>query len=165
MEYPYHTYAHFRKVCGGELFTHKRKNKTRHKLKPKKQYCYQIIKNAIRVLINRTNFLEKCDTWHQRATEDDFLTDIYDGRLCKDFQMYAGKEFLAHPNNLAVGLGCDWFQPYKHVTYSIGVFYLVIFNLSREERFKMEYIILLGIIIPGPSEPKKTMNSYLGPFA
>ena len=115
------------------------------------------------MLINRTNFLEKCDKWRQRVTEDDLLTDIYDGRLWNDFQMYAGKEFLAHPNYLAVGLGCDWFQPYKHVTYSIGVLYLVIFNLPREERFKMENIILLGII-PGPSEPKKTINSYLGPF-
>ena len=70
---------------------------------------------------------------------------------------------MSLPNNLALGLGCDWFQPYKHVTYSVGVLYLVIFNLPREERFKMENIILLGII-PGPSEPKKTMNSYLGPF-
>ena len=52
---------------------------------------------------------------------------------------------------------------HKHITYSVGVLYLVIFNLPREERFKRENIILLGII-PGPSEPKRTMNSYLGPF-
>ena len=75
--------------------------------------------------------------------------------------MFDGKDFLAVPcNNLAIGLGCDWFQPYKHITYSVGVLYLVIFNLPREERFTIENIILLGII-PGPSEPKKTMNSYL----
>ena len=47
--------------------------------------------------------------------------------------------------------------------YSVGVLYSVIFYLPLEERFKMENIILLGII-PGPSEPKKVMNSYLGPI-
>ena len=91
------------------------------------------------------------------------MSDIYDGRVWKEFQTVDAKPFLSLPNNLAIGLGCDWFQPYKHITYSVGVLYLVIFNLPREERFKMENIILLGII-PGPSEPKKVMNSYLGPF-
>ena len=104
---------------------------------------------SIHVLINRPNFLEKCDKWCERVTEDGFW---------KDFQMFDGKEFLALPNNLAIVLRCDWFQPYKHVTYSVGVLYLVIFNLPREERFKMENIIVLGII-SGPSEPKN-----LGPF-
>ena len=94
------------------------------------------------MLINRPNFLEKCDKWRERVTEDGLLTDIYDGRIWKDFLMFDGKEFLAVPNNLAIGLGCDWFQPYKHITYSVRVLYLVIFNLPREERFKMENIIL-----------------------
>ena len=95
--------------------------------------------------------------------DKDVLFDIYDGKIWEEFQTVHGKAFLSLPNNLAVGLGCDWFQPYKHVTYSVGVLYLVIFNLPREDRFKMQNIILLGII-PGPSEPKKGINSYLGPF-
>ena len=162
VEYPHHTQAHFRKACGEKLLTLK-KNKRKRSLKPKKLYCYQNLKDAIHGLINRPNFLEKCDKWRERVTEDDLLTDIYDGRIWKQFQKFDGKEFLALPNNFAVGLGCDWFQPYKHVSYSVGVLYLVLFNLPREERFKMENIILVGII-PGPSESKKTMNSYLGPF-
>ena len=70
---------------------------------------------------------------------------------------------MANPKNLAIGLGCDWFQPYKHVNYSVGALYIFFYNLPREERMKLENVVLLGLI-PGPSEPKKVMNLYLGPF-
>ena len=70
---------------------------------------------------------------------------------------------MANRNNLAIGLGCDWFQPYKHVNYSVGALYIYFYNLPREERMKLENVVLLGLI-PGPSEPKKVMNSYLSPF-
>ena len=36
-------------------------------------------------------------------------------------------------------------------------------NLTRNIRFKQENIILLGII-PGPSEPKHNINSFLRPL-
>ena len=41
--------------------------------------------------------------------------------------------------------------------------YLVIANLPRSERYKLENIIIVGII-PGPNEPKKHMNSFLMPM-
>ena len=41
--------------------------------------------------------------------------------------------------------------------------YLVIANLPRSERYKLENIIIVGII-PGPNEPKKHMNSFLKPM-
>ena len=41
--------------------------------------------------------------------------------------------------------------------------YLVVLNLPREERHKPENVSLVGII-PGPHEPKGTMNSYLCPL-
>ena len=76
---------------------------------------------------------------------------------------YEGKPFLSCPNNLAVMLNCDWFQPFDHLCYSVGVLYLVILNLPRSLRFKPENIIITGII-PGPKEPNQTkMNSYLRP--
>ena len=37
--------------------------------------------------------------------------------------------------------------------------YVSILNLPREERYTVENI-LVGVL-PGPHEPKKTMNSYL----
>ena len=50
-----------------------------------------------------------------------------------------------------------------HVKYSVGVIYLVILNLPREERCKLENIIVVGII-PGPKEPEKNVNSFLVPL-
>ena len=57
-------------------------------------------------------------------------------------------------------LNVDWFQPFEHHTYSVGVIYLVLLNLPRAMRYKRENIILVGII-PRPTEPHLTMNSYL----
>jgi len=60
-------------------------------------------------------------------------------------------------------LNIDWFQPYAHTTYSVGVIYLTIMNLPRHLRFKQQYVILLGVI-PGPCEPKHDINSFLKPL-
>ena len=49
------------------------------------------------------------------------------------------------------------------VEYSVGVIYLVIQNLPQSVRYKTENIILIGII-PGPKEPKYTLNSFLRPL-
>ena len=48
------------------------------------------------------------------------------------------------------------------VTYSIGVIYLTILNLPRKDRYKIENIILVSVI-PGPKEPKLTLNPLLAP--
>ena len=48
-------------------------------------------------------------------------------------------------------LNCDWFQPFDHSSYSVGVLYLVILSLPWSLRFKPENIIITGII-PGPKD-------------
>ena len=60
-------------------------------------------------------------------------------------------------------LHVDWFQPYKHSTYSLGVIYLVILNFPRNIRYKLENSIIIGFI-PGPHEPSGNINTYLGPL-
>ena len=92
---------------------------------------------------------------------DGLLADIYDGHIWKEFVTYCGRPFLSQSFNLALMLNCDWFQPFEHSCYSVGIFYLVILNLPRSMRFKPENIIITGII-PGTKEPsQKEMNSYL----
>lgn len=59
-------------------------------------------------------------------------------------------------------LNVDWFRPHKHSPGSVGVLYLVLLNLPRHERYKLENIIVVGIL-PGPSEPKLTANTFLEP--
>ena len=60
-------------------------------------------------------------------------------------------------------LNVDWMQPFKHTIYSVGVIYLTLMNLPRSERFKPVNVIFVGII-PGPSEPKLNINTYLSPL-
>ena len=57
----------------------------------------------------------------------------------------------------------DWFQPFKHSLYSVSALYMVLMNLPRSERFKLENVTLVGII-PGPHESKLTINLYLQPL-
>ena len=57
----------------------------------------------------------------------------------------------------------DWFQPFKHCKYSVGVIYVVLMNLPREIRFKCENVIIVGLI-QGPTEPPEVINSYLTPL-
>ena len=60
-------------------------------------------------------------------------------------------------------LNVDWFQPFDRTQYSVGAIYLTVQNLPRNERYREENVIVVGII-PGPSEPSLTMNSYLFPL-
>ena len=71
--------------------------------------------------------------------------------------------FLAIPNNFGLMLNVDWFQPTLHDSESIGVVYMVVMNLSREEHFKPENLTVVGII-PEPKEPQHHINSFLQPF-
>ena len=84
-------------------------------------------------------------------------------RVWKEFQHVDGEPFLAAPNNFGLMLNVDWFQPTKHGSDTIGVIYMVVMNLPREERFKPENLIVVGII-PGPKEPKHHINSFLQPL-
>lgn len=60
-------------------------------------------------------------------------------------------------------LNVDWFNPFKHTVYSVGVLYLTVMNLPRSKRYKQENVILVGLV-PGPSEPPLNINSFLSPL-
>ena len=57
-------------------------------------------------------------------------------------------------------INVDWFQPHKHLSYSVGAIYLSVLNLPRVLRYKLKYICLISIL-PGPKELDLTVNSYL----
>ena len=56
-----------------------------------------------------------------------------------------------------------WFDPFENSKYSLGVLYAVIINLPRKAKFLWENVLVLAII-PGPEEPKLTINSFLKPL-
>ena len=104
-----------------------------------------------------------CEEWRSRKASNGIFEDVYDGKVWKDFQIYNGKNFLKDPGNLALMLNMDFFQPYKHVSYSVGAIYCTIMNLPLSVRYKQENVMLLGLI-PGPSEPENDINTYMEPI-
>ena len=135
----------------------------------RKYYPFLVFPNAclissLQSLLSRPGFFERCKEWHNKFVRNcSQLSDVYCGRVWNDFLDYKGQPFLSASNSIAFMLNIDWFQPFKHRVYSIGVIYLAIMNLPRAIRFKRENIILVGLI-PGPSEPSKNMNTYLTPL-
>lgn len=153
-EYPNHPVSHYRSACNTPLLRICKHNK----FYPYKSYPYQSLKSAITRLLKRVGFLEKCEMWRQRKSVDGYVGDVYDGNVWKEFY-----PFLSNKYSWLVTMNIDWFQPFSHVADSVGAIYLVIQNLPRQDRFRSENMILVGII-PGPKEPSLNINSYLTPL-
>ncbi len=67
------------------------------------------------------------------------LTYNYDGHVWKDLQIIKYSPFLAIPC-LLLNIA------YEQTIYSVGAIYLVVQNLPRYERFKLENIIFVGFL-------------------
>lgn len=126
-------------------------------LYPRMVYPYNSVVKSLQVLLKRPGFWEKCQEWRKQTLPDNVRTDIYQGNVWKEL---SSSGFLCNINSLAVMLNVDWFRPHKHSPGSVGVIYLVLLNLPRHERYKLENIIVVGVL-PGPSEPKLTANTFL----
>ena len=111
-------------------------------------------------LLKRKGFMESL---FKPAKKSSVLSDIYDGNWYKEFKGIDGSLFFSNPRNIGLILNFDFFNPFKKSKYSLGVIYAVIINLPREERFLWKNVLTLAII-PGPSEPNLTINSYLRPL-
>ena len=127
-------------------------------------YPYTTLVSSLKSLFSRPGFYTECELWRKDYSEDNQkISDVYHGRLWKDFLQYQGTPFLSTKNSIVFMLNVDWFQPFKHRVYSVGAMYLSILNLPRAVQNKRENIILLGVF-PGPFEPSKDINEYLNPF-
>lgn len=139
-----------RAPCGSLLLKNLRSSNGTEYLTPFKTYCYQSIVRSLEELLNRPDMINLCESWRNRKNSSDKLCDVYDGEMWQHFQHdNSGTPFLAEPFNYLLMLNCDWFQPFKHMQFSVGVLYLALENLPREFRFKHENIMIAGII-PGP---------------
>lgn len=163
VRYPLHPHRTRRQPCGTTLLKTKRSSNGSVYLYPKQMYCYKKVIESIQDLLHKKNFINDCEKWRDRNLPDSTLGDVYEGQVWKDFQTVNGEPFLSAPNNFGLMLNVDWFQPTKHGIHSIGVIYMVVMNLPREQRFKLENVIVVGII-PGPKEPKLHLNTFLQPL-
>ena len=104
-----------------------------------------------------------CEKWHSRNNDGSY-SDLYDGNVWKEFQVFEGVPFLSHYNNFGLIMNMNFFKPYKHVNnYSMGAIYCVLMNLPCTVRYKQENLLLIGLI-RGPKEPDHDINSFLNPF-
>ena len=163
VRFPNHPQRNRRKQCGALLMKQMRSKNGSTFLYPKRLYCFKKLSDSLRAQITRPGFLEKCESWRTRDLTGNSMGDVFEGRVWKDFLDSDGDPYFSTAGNLGVMLNVDWFQPYKHTNHSCGVIYLVLMNLPREERFKPENVIIVGII-PGPKEPKGDINSFLKPL-
>lgn len=162
--FPNHLHRSQRTPCGALLLT-EISCLSNVQLLPRKVYPYCSFKDALTLLVSRPGFLSQCEIWRERAKKipENILADIYDGKIWSDFIGDKYNNFLQSSGNLVLSLNFDFFQPFTRTQYTIGALYLVILNLPREERYKIENVILVGII-PGPKEPSLTINAYLAPL-
>ena len=156
--FPNHRARHLRRHCRSELMKQTVTPGGKKVLVPYKIYCYKSLEESIESLYKRTYFEDMCQLWKQRRVPNNTYEDIYDGRVWKEFLWF----FQESPQNLGMMLNLDWFNPYKHSNYSVGVLYMVCLNLPRTERFKRKNVILIGIIPYMKHEPPT--NTFIEPL-
>ena len=115
-------------------------------------------------ILSRPGILKSCSAWKSRVStvsgDERLLRDIYDGNVIHE---QAIQSDMTGTLPVFLALNVDWFQPFTHTQYSVGAMYFSIANLPRESRFRIENMVLLGVI-PGPNEPCLHINSFLTSF-
>lgn len=71
--------------------------------------------------------------------------------------------FFSQPHSYGLILNIDWFEPFEHSIYAVGVVFVALLNLPRDIQYNHENIIICGLI-PGPKEPSLNVNSFLEPL-
>ena len=161
VHFPNHPHLRRRQPCGSYLVKTVELASGRKVYYPFLVYCYLDIETSLQSLLLHSKFYSHCREWKSR-THSGMLEDVYDGKVWNDFLVYDSKPFLADEYTFGFILNIDWFQPFKHISYSVGAIYLCVLNLPRHIRYKQEFVILVGIM-PGPQEAK-SINSYLEPL-
>lgn len=154
----YHRQQHRRHRCNEQLLEETTTPAGKPVLRPFKVYCYNSIKQCLQVMVKRNNFENNCETWRSIPQHNTYLNDIYDGLIWRKFM----DNGFFKERDYGFILNLDWFQPFKHTEYSIGVLYLVNCNLPPNMRFKRENIFLVGIIPHFRHLPP--INSFLQPL-
>ena len=160
--YPNHTQRARRGECGELLLKTVKLTDGSIGLYPFKTYCYKPLEQSLEHLVSLPDFQLNCEKWRKRPQNTGVMTDIYDGKIWKEFQSPLKANFLNNENNFGIMLNLDWFQPFEHVNYSVGVMYAVVLNLPRQERFKLKNVLLLGIIPDIGGEPQ--VPSFITPL-
>lgn len=158
-KFPRHPRPSMRGVCGANLLKSIQIGQ-KQMYKPIKVYCYKSIASSISAILSRPGMLQACESWRNRDIFPGLYADIYDGRV---WQQFHSTGFFSQPYSYGLLLNIDWFEPFEHSVYAVGVVFMSLLNLPRHIRYNQENVILCGLI-PGPKEPSLTVNSFLEPL-
>lgn len=161
--YPNHTVRSRRAPCqAGLLKTVELSVSGKKVLYAHKIFCYKSLQSTLQELLLCSEFCNDCEHWKSKPASTSYR-EVYDGQVWKNFQHVDGTPYLSGPFTYALMLNVDWFQPFTHSIWSVGVIYLTVMNLPRQKRYKRKNMMLIGVI-PGPSEPAHDLNSLLEPL-
>ena len=161
--FPSHPHTSMRLPCGTLLLKSVELASKRTYLYPFLTYCYLGLEVSLQSMFDTPNFYLECERWRSRTVCSGVMEDVYDGEMWQRFQTYNGESFLSEAGNLGLILNFDFFQPFEHLSYSLGALYMCVLNLPREVRYKQHNVILVGLV-PGPHEPKRDINTFLKPL-
>ena len=161
--FPTHPHRTMRQPCSTLLMKTVELATGRTYFYPYLTYCYVGLGQSLQHLLDKPDFFDQCEIWRSRETKGGVFCDVYDGKVWGDFQCFDNRSFLSEQGNFALMMNMDFFQPYKHIQYSMGAIYVTVLNLPRSVRNKQENTILVGLI-PGPHEPRHDINTFLDPF-
>ena len=134
-------------------------------------YCYRLLPQRLSQLLCRPGVEDQLEEWRSRlsTTPAGLMTDVYHGRMWAKFQEVLDRNtgvrhpFLSRPYKMALTINVDWLQVFEHVVYSVGVIYLTVNNLPREERFKKHNVIIVSTL-PRGTEKDLDLDTYLQPL-
>ena len=101
---------------------------------------------------------------HERTRQSGILCHPSDGEAWKHFdRVYP--EFASEPRNIRLDLSSDGFTPFavSAAPYSCWPVFVTPYNLPPEMCMTSPYIFLT-CIIPGPSNPKSSIDVFLQPL-
>ena len=168
VEYPNHRSESRRSACNEPLAEIIKTNEGTL-LRALKLYPVGSIKQQLYMMYQRPGFEVMLRHSRNRNVPNGIFSDIYEGNIWKNFAINPDDPMPFFTNDtldshIGLAMNIDWFQPFDYTIHSTGVIYGVLCNLPREERFKPNNILTLGII-PGPNEPSKhQINHYLAPI-
>lgn len=111
-------------------------------LYPRLTYGYLGLDVSLQSFLLCPDFYNSCEQWRARQCKDGVLRDVQGGKIWSEFLSYDGQPFRSEPGNFALMMNMDFFQPYKHVQYSLGAIYLTIFNhLQWQLQLGMIYLV------------------------
>ena len=128
-----------KKICNTTLSTKSKLLNGNITNRPELIFPFVTIRQQLADIYQQPGFENNLRHWTNRSSFDNLLCDIYDGDVWKTFKEDPFDEnsvlFFRQEradSHLGLVLNLDWFQPYSGVTYSIGVIYAAIANLSRD---------------------------------